>query len=159
MNCRVFKQVTLLLIPSLCLAEHFDIKLTAMSDSGAKQEAFADQSPPAGGLNPRPILKVRAGDKITFQFIMTNVYTHATFRGAGIHYYVVHEREIGQKALPALEGAVAEGSFNFDLKPSARVGCKEKVAISQPGIYLMRVESLRTQRDHEHFAAIDIEVR
>ena len=145
--------------PALACAEHFDIKLSATRADGATQQAFADQSPPAGGLNPRPVLKARVGDKITIQFIMTNVYAHASAPDAGVRYYVVREKEIGQKTVPALQDVTVEGSFNFDLKPKARIGARQRIAISQPGNYLLRVESLRTQREHEHFAAIDIQVQ
>jgi hypothetical protein len=148
-----------LLWPALACAEHFDIKLVAARADGTSQQASADQSPPAGGLNARPVLKVRAGEKITIQFIMTNVYAHAGAPDAGVRYYVVREKEIGQKTVPALQNVTVEGSFNFDLKPKARIGARQRIAISEPGNYLLRVESLRTQRDHEHFAAIDIEVR
>jgi len=44
-------------------AEHFDIKLLAVGPDGVTQEAYADESPPGGGLNPRPVLKARAGDR------------------------------------------------------------------------------------------------
>ena len=145
--------------PALACAEHFDIKLSAARADGATQQAFADQSPPAGGLNPRPVLKARVGDKITIQFIMTNVYAHASAPDAGVRYYVVREKEIGQKTVPALQNVTVEGSFNFDLKPKARIGARQRIAISEPGNYLLRVESLRTQREHEHFAAIDIQVQ
>ena len=139
-------------------AEHFDIKLVAAGPDGASQQAFADQSPPEGGLIPRPVLNLRAGDRITMQFIMTNVYPHGLAKGAGVHYYVVREKDIGQKTLPPLTNPVAEGTFTFDLKPKARIGVRQHFVIRDAGIYLLRVESLRTQRDHEHFSAIDLQI-
>lgn len=151
--------LVLLLTPLPAHAEHFDIKLTATSPDGTTKEAFADQTPPVGGLNPRPVLRARPGDTIVFQFIMTNVYAHAFAHDAGVRFFVVREREPGQKDVPALENLAAEASFTFNLKPGARIGAKERVVISEPGTYLLRVESQRTQRDHEHFAAIDLEVR
>ena len=147
------------LLPSAARGEHFDIKLTATAPGGASKEAFADQSPPIGGLNPRPVLRAKAGDTIAFQFMMTNVYAHESARDAGIRFYIVRERQLGQKAVPPLENLAAEGSFTFNLKPTAKIGTKERVVISQPGFYLLRVESQRTQRDHEHFAAIDLEIQ
>ena len=158
----VFSTVAILIIlaPAVVLrAEHFDIKLVAAGPDGASQQAFADQSPPEGGLIPRPVLKVRAGDRITMQFIMTNVYPHGMATGAGVHYFVVKERELGQKPVPALtENVVAEGTFTFDLKPQARIGARQQIVVREPGVYLLRVESQRTQRDHEHFAAMDLQV-
>ncbi|HZS51271.1 MAG TPA: hypothetical protein VFA54_10445 [Bryobacterales bacterium] len=143
--------------PPFARAEHFDIKLLAAGPDGVTQEAYADQSPPECGLNPRPVLKARAGQKITMQFIMTNVYPHGIAKNAGIHYYVVREKEAGQKTLPPLnQGVVTEGTFTFNLKPKARIGAREHLVIREPGVYLLRVESQRTQRDHEHFSAIDL---
>jgi len=147
------------LLPSAVRAEHFDIKLTATAPDGSIKEAFADETPPIGGLNPRPVLRAKVGDTISFQFIMTNVYEHESARNAGIRFYIVRERQLGQKAVPALENLTAEGSFTFNLKPKAKIGTKERVVMTQPGMYLLRVESQRTQRDHEHFAAIDLEIQ
>lgn len=149
----------LLFFSSTSNAAHFDIKLTAATASGNTREAGADETPPVGGLNPRPVLKVRPGELIRLEFIMTNVYTHDVEPDAGVHYYLVREREIGQKPVPSLEGAPVEGSFTFALKPKARIAVRTRVAISEPGLYLLRVESVNTQRDHEHFAAIDLDIR
>ena len=151
--------LALALLPSAARAEHFDIKLTATGPDGTGKEAFADQTPPIGGLNPRPVLRAKAGDTIAIQFIMTNVYAHESARNAGIRFYIVREPQLGQKPVPPLENLTAEGSFTFNLKPKAKIGAKERVVMSQPGVYLLRVESQRTQRDHEHFAAIDLEIR
>ena len=156
---RVVFSLLLALLPSAARAEHFDIKLTATAPDGTSKEAFADQTPPIGGLNPRPVLRAKAGDTIAFQFMMTNVYEHESARNAGIRFYIVRERQLGQKAVPPLENLTAEGSFTFNLKPRAKIGTKERVVMTQPGMYLLRVESQRTQRDHEHFAAIDLEIR
>lgn len=150
--------LSLVVTPRFARAEHFDIKLVAAGPDGVTEEAYADQSPPAFGLNPRPVLKARAGNTMTVQFIMTNVYPHGTAKGAGVHYYVVREKDIGQKALPPLANPIAEGTFTFDLKPKARIGVREHFVIHDPGIYLLRVESARTQRDHEHFSAIDLQI-
>lgn len=147
------------LLPCVSRAEHFDIKLTATAPDGSSKEALADQTPPIGGLNPRPVLRAKAGDTIAFQFMMTNVYEHESARNAGIRFYIVRERQLGQKAVPPLENLTTEGSFTFNLKPRAKIGVKERVVMPQPGIYLLRVESQRTQRDHEHFSAIDLEIR
>src|SRR5262245_55014024 len=79
--------------------------------------------------------------------------------GAGVHYFVVKERELGQKPVPALTAdVVTEGTFTFDLKPQARIGARQQIVVREPGVYLLRVESQRPQRDHEHFAAMDVHV-
>lgn len=158
-------ELGLLAAPGVALAEHFEITLQASvsggpgGPGGTSAKAFVDESPPDEGLNPRPVLKARAGGTITVQFIMTNVFPHETIRGAGIRYSVARENELGQKKLPqATLGAVAQGTFNLDLKPHARIGARFRLVIDQPGAYLLRVESIRTQNTHEHFSAIDIDV-
>ena len=153
------RALVLALLAFSARAEHVDIKLTATAPDGTSKEAFADQTPPIGGLNPRPVLRAKAGDTIAFQFIMTNVYEHESARNAGVRFYIVRQRQLGQKAVPPLENLTAEGSFTFDLKPKAKIGGKERIVIPQPGFYLLRVESQRTQREHEHFAAIDLEIQ
>src|SRR5437660_334145 len=125
-------ELLFVLLPSFARAEHFDIRLVAAGPNGATQEAFADQSPPVGGLNPRPVLRARAGDTITIQFVMTNVYAHGSARDAAVRFYVVREREIGQKAVPPLENPTVEGSFTFNLQPRARIWAQERVALSEP---------------------------
>lgn len=151
--------IALCLLSPIAWGEHFNIELLAAAD-GAKQSSYADQAPPAMGVNPRPLLRARAGQPITVQFIMTNVYPHGVIRNAGIRYYVVPETAVGQRTLPALDGnLVAQGTFDLDLKPKARIGGRMRVVVPRPGIYLLRVESLRTQNTHEHFAAIDLQVQ
>jgi hypothetical protein len=39
------------------------------------------------------------------------------------------------------------------------VGARLNVRIDEPGIYLVRVDTQNTQSDHEHFSAIDLEVK
>jgi hypothetical protein len=152
-----------LAMPPPALAEHFDITLVAVGADGVTRQAFADQDPPEGGLNPRPVLKARVGDRITVQFIMTNVYPHGTGKNAGVHYFVVKERDLGQKPVPTLTAltndVIVEGTFTFDLKPQARIGARQSFVIEQSGNYLLRAESERTQRDHEHFSAIDLQIQ
>ena len=109
---------------------------------------------------PTQHAKARAGDKITIQFIMTNVYAHASAPDAGVRYYVVREKAIGQKTVPALQDVTVEGGFNFDLKPKARIGARQRIAISEPGNYLLRVETIgaRKKLGRESFAAIEVSV-
>ena len=152
--------ITLLAWIPAARAEHFVIQLLASSSGGAKQQSYADQSPPAAGVNPRPVLRARAGELITVQFIMTNAYPHGSIANAGVRYYVVKETRAGQHTVPDLSsGVVSRGEFTLNLKPKARIGARFQVSIAQRGDYLLRVESLRTQNTHEHFSAIDLEVR
>jgi hypothetical protein len=139
-------------------AEHAKITLNVSSPRG-EQTAFVDQTPPASGKNPRPVVKARAGDAITYQFVLTNVYPHKTLENVVVHFFVAREAKVGQKDLPDLAGDVAlEAAFDMDFKPGAKAGQRGRLRIDAPGVYLVRVETRQTQSDHEHFAAIDLVV-
>jgi hypothetical protein len=118
-----------------------------------------DHDPPEGGSNPRPLLKVKAGDPLVLQFFFTNTYPHKDLKDATIRYFVVREEKANQKPLPDLtKDVVTDGQFTLNFKPQAKVGARVAFTITKPGVYLIRVESVNTQSDHEHFAAIDVQV-
>jgi hypothetical protein len=141
-------------------AEHAKITLD-VSASGGQQTAFVDQTPPASGKNPRPVLTVKAGDPIKVQFMLTNVYPHKTLENVVVHFFVARESKVGARDLPDLNAeaaVVVESAFEMDFKPGAKAGLKNTLRIPEPGVYLVRVETRQTQSDHEHFAAIDVVV-
>jgi hypothetical protein len=59
--------------PAPSRAEHAKINLD-VSGSGEQVTAFVDQTPPEHGKNPRPVLKVKAGQTVKIQWSLTNVY-------------------------------------------------------------------------------------
>jgi hypothetical protein len=145
-------------------AEHakIDLKLLRLAPgSGAEEElatATADQEPPAGGRNPRPLGKVKVGESLALQFFFTNTYPHGVKKDVTVRYYLVPEAKRGQKSVPDLkEGVVTEGAFKMSFKPGCRVGSRVLFRIRKPGIYLLRIDTLNTDSDHEHFAAIDVQ--
>src|SRR5262245_16597329 len=103
MKMRRFGLACALALASTSDAAHFDAVLTAAA-GGVTRKAGMDETPPLGGFNKRPILQARAGEPIRIEFIMTNVYTHDAFIDSGVRYYIVKEREAGQKPVPPLEG-------------------------------------------------------
>jgi hypothetical protein len=124
-----------------------------------QSSAFADEDPPAGGVNPRPLLKVKAGEPLILEFIYVNTYPHGEVKNVGVRYFVAREEKARQKTLPDLkQGAVTQGRFGLNFKPKSRVGARVAFTIRTPGIYLVRVQSENTQSDHEHFSAIDVQV-
>jgi hypothetical protein len=152
----VFLAVPLLGNPAW--AEHAKITLDVAGPGGQKS-AFVDQTPPASGKNPRPVLKVRAGEPIKVNWQLTNVYPHKTLANVVVHFFIAREENPGQKALPDLGGdVVIESAFDMDFKPGTKVGQRHTLRIDTPGAYLVRVETRQTQSDHEHFSAIDLVV-
>ncbi|MHB8522232.1 MAG: hypothetical protein ACYDH9_15945 [Limisphaerales bacterium] len=154
-----------LVLLSFCLAttgvraEHFAITLT-VDGLGEKQEAYADDAPPPEGLHPRPVFHARAGDPLTWQFFMTNVNPHDELKQVTVRYFLVAEERVGQKEVPApAKDAVLQGDFLLNFKLKGRVGLKQRFHIDRPGVYLLRVETLNSRSDHEHFSAVDLEIR
>jgi len=52
-------------------AEHAVIKLEITGPDG-KQDSFADQEPPPGGIKRRPRMAVKHGTPLVFEFFLTN---------------------------------------------------------------------------------------
>ena len=156
----------LLGLPVLARAEHADINLQLMRldpDTGfVKGEASArsDQEPPLGGVQPRPLLKVRAKDALVLQFFLDNTYPHGVHKNVIVRYYVVRVDTVRQKTVPddLARKAIVRGQFQMNFKPKCRVGTRLAFTAPEPGIYLLRVDTLNTASDHEHFSAIDLKV-
>ncbi len=137
-------------------AEHAKISLDVVAPGG-QQTAFVDQTPPASGKNPRPVLKAQAGETIRVNWMLTNVYPHKTLQNVVVHAFIARQEKVGQKDLPDPNGEmVLESAFEMDFKPGAKAGQKNTLRIDEPGVYLVRVETRQTDSDHEHFAAIDL---
>ena len=162
-RCTVLALAGLVAWPLAAGAEHarIDLRLFRL-DPGTGQtrdeaHAYADTDPPAGGFNPRPLLKVKAGEPLVLQFVFTNTYPHGVKRNVTVRYFVVREEKARQKKVPALDrGVVTQGHFKLDFKPKGRVGARVRFTIKERGVYLLRVESQNTDSDHEHFSAIDV---
>lgn len=148
-------------------AEHAQIDLKVISPDKTVS-AVSDRTPPVGGLNRRPVMTVKVGDPLIFQYFLTNVYPHGVLKNVKVLYYVVRINKVGQKIppkLPPMKDAggndprvVTRGEVTMNFKPHCRVGARVRFRINRPGVYLVRVESANTQSDHEHFSAIDLKV-
>jgi hypothetical protein len=154
----------LVLAGGLAYAEHASIDLRVyrydLASGSIKDQAHAsmDSDPPVGGLNPRPLLRVKAKEPLVLQFFYTNTYPHAEVKDVTIRYFVVREEKARQKNVPPLDkNVVMQGHFNLNFKPKSKVGARVSFTVPTPGIYLLRVQSENTESDHEHFSAIDIQ--
>jgi hypothetical protein len=139
-------------------AEHAKITLDVES-GGRKTTAFVDQTPPASGKNPRPVFKVKAGETIKIQWMFQNTYPNKTIKDVVVHFFIAPESKVGQNdvVVPG-DDVIFESAFDMDFKPGAHAGGRQTLTVSRPGTYLIRVESLQTQSDHEHFSAVDLVV-
>jgi hypothetical protein len=161
MNMRYLVALGLVLgSASMANAEHAKINLDVAGKSG-QETAFVDQTPPDYGKNPRPVVKVKVGETIKVQYVLTNVYPHKTLVNVVVHFYVAKQGKVGQKELPNLgeeKNIVLESAFEMDFKPGGKAGARTSFKADTPGVYLIRVETRQTASDHEHFSAIDLVV-
>lgn len=148
-------------------AEHFEIDITVKTP-GAQAESHWDTTPPIGGVNPRPVVEAKVGDRIEIEWLMRSVYPHGTLKNVGVHFFVVREGAIGQKAVPYLKampdvkaGKWLDSRLVMDFLPDHAARGSVQLTAGAPGIYLIRVESENTEpiQGHEHFSAIDLRVR
>lgn len=147
------------LIAGAARAEHFDITLT-VEGAGDKKEAHSDDTPPPQGLHPRPVFRGRAGESLSLAFFMTYVNPHDIEKQTMIRYYLAPIERTGQKDLPSLKkDVVLQGNFVMDFKLKNKLGLKQQFRIGRPGVYLLRVESVDTHSDHQHFSALDLEIK
>jgi hypothetical protein len=154
----VIATFTLSLCAAPAWAEHAKIELE-VTTKGAKETAFVDQTPPESGKNPRPVIKMKAGEPVKINYMLTNIYPHKTLENVVVHFYVARQGKVGQKEMPNLadeKNVVIETAFEMDFKPAAKAGARTTFKVDSPGVYLVRIETKQTQSDHEHFAAIDL---
>ncbi len=142
-------------------AEHFDIALKAQSGRQLA-EASVDTTPPIGGVNPRPILRLKAGDPVHITWKLKSSFPHGTMKGVTVHFFVVREKEAGQKPVPDPSGpaGILDNRLTMDFAPAAASSGSLTFTLPGSGTYLVRVQSEDThdEHDHEHFSAIDIVV-
>lgn len=148
----------MLVMATTARAEHAKVTLDVES-GGGKTTAFVDQTPPESGKNPRPVAKVKAGEPIKVVWMFQNTYPNKTIKDVVVHFFIAPQAKVGQKELPILsDDVVFESAFDMDFKPGAKAGGRQTLTITKPGVYLIRVESIQTQSDHEHFSAVDLVV-
>jgi len=155
--------VSLAALPMAANAEHASINLRVLridAESGKttdEAKAAADEEPPAGGVNPRPVFKAKVNEPLILQFFLTNAYPHGELKNVSVRYFVARQDKLGQKKLPdAQKGTITQGRFVLNLKAKAKVGARVAFTLAEPGVYLLRVETANTKSDHEHFSALDL---
>ena len=155
----VFVALVLAVAAPAAWAEHAVIRLTVTASDG-RQESSADQEPPLGGIKRRPRITVKRGDPLVLEFLLTNAYPHKQIDAVTVRYFVVRTAGFGAKDLGDVKNtAVTQGTVDMNFKPKCRVGSRFNLRLDDPGIYVVRVETQNTQSDHEHFSAIDVEVK
>jgi hypothetical protein len=136
-------------------ASHLAMDLT-VDGSPHPAHAGTDTLPPANGKNPRPLLHLRVSDPVKLHWSVKNT-EGMKLDTLLVHVFVVREAQAGQKEVPdPRKGAVWETISATALEPGQETHGEAEVPISEPGTYLVRIESMFTQHTHEHFAAVDL---
>jgi hypothetical protein len=152
--------LALLALSPRARAEHFDILLTVRSAAGMAESGW-DTDPPEGGLHDRQVVTAKAGEDLTLEWRLRSEFPHGTMKKVGIRIFVAPEAALNQRPLPP-PGAERVVNFGFtaDFLPKHSGRGQLHFRVTQPGLYLVRLQSENTlaEHGHEHFAALDLKV-
>jgi hypothetical protein len=145
-----------------CPASAGDFEIVIHVSSGDEQfqslqtsETPSQQQPPA-----RKVVPLTHDTPIHINWLAQNTDTTRECKNVLVHFFVVKEAKAGQTEVPRLTQDVAyEGALTMDFKPREKATWKFELAIGQPGLYLVRVDTVNTKSNHEHFSAIDLVVK
>jgi hypothetical protein len=127
---------------------------------GNPARASTDTVPPAGGTKARPLLRVPLHETVRLRWSVKNASPGKKLARLLVHLFVVRESKAGQKEVPdPAQGSVWESALATALEPGKQTRGVVEIPIDEAGIYLARVESQFTEQDHEHFAALDLQVQ
>jgi hypothetical protein len=139
-------------------ASHLAVQVT-VEGQPRQTRAETDTMPPPYGKRPRPLLRVRRDQPVRFRWSVRNTDRRKKVEKLLIHLFLVRQARAGQKEVPdPQKGAVWGTAFGTALDPGCETHGQATIPINEPGTYLLRVESGFTEQDHEHFAAIDLQV-
>ena len=140
-------------------AEHFEMNNTINTPRG-QAESHWDTTPPIGGVNPRPVVKAKVGDRVQIDWLMRSEFPHGVLKGVTVHFFIAREGAVGQKPVPDLKaGKWLESRWTMDFLPDHAARGSVQLTARATGVYLVRVESPGTEPEagHEHFSAIDLQ--
>jgi hypothetical protein len=139
-------------------ASHLAVQLT-VEGQPRPTRAETDTMPPPSGKKPRPLLRIRRDQPVRLRWSVRNTDRRKKLEKILIHLFLVREETAGQKEVPdPMKGAIWETALATALDPGRETHGYFTVPINEPGVYLLRIESGFTEQDHEHFAAIDLQV-
>ena len=141
-------------------AEHFDILLTVRSAAGMAESGW-DTDPPEGGLHDRQVVTAKAGEDLTLEWRLRSEFPHGTMKKVGIRIFVAPEGALNQRPLPPPTAErVLDYHFMADFLPKHSGKGAMHFKVTEPGLYLVRLQSENTlaEHGHEHFGALDLKV-
>jgi hypothetical protein len=154
--------VLLVLPPAVARADHFAIDLEARAGKESKT-AHAEAAALGATPKPRPVLEVKAGERVTVKWTLRCTDPKETYKDVVVHFFAVKEEKTGQQAVPKLDRDVtAESALTMDFKPKDANDAELSFTVDRPGSYLLRLETIGAAvglEGHEHYAALDLVVR
>jgi hypothetical protein len=143
-------------------ADEFAIDLEARAGKASKT-AHAEALGLGTTPKPRPVLEVKAGQRVTVTWTLRCTDPKANYKDVLVHFVAVKEEKTGQQAVPKLDKDVAaESALTMDFKPKDASDGELSFTLDKPGSYLIRLETIGAAvglEGHEHFAALDLVVR
>jgi hypothetical protein len=171
MMIRIFQPCLLSLLGFVAFgsarAEQFTIDLEVKGPKAgrtvhAETAGPADLSKLGSKPKPREVLEVQAGDKITIKW--TLITPQETVKDVLVHFYAVKVNKAGDAPPSKLDKDVLlESALTMDFKAKDKNEGELSLQVEKPGVYLLRLETLRTKRpganEHEYFASLDVIAR
>jgi hypothetical protein len=164
--CFFFGLLTLSgLIAPATAAEPFAIDLEVRSGQARKTAHAQSAAPAAPGARPQPrdVLELKAGDRVTVRWKLSSTDPRATLKDVTVHFFAAREDRVGQRAVPRLDrGVLAETALRMDFGPRDNNQGTLRFTIDRPGCYLFRLETIGATAGpagHEDFAALDVLAR
>lgn len=142
--------------------DHFAIDLKIQ---GAKAGRTAHAETMKLGAKPkaRLVLEAKAGEPLTVHWTMRRTDPKNPAKDVLVHFVVVQEGQVGQRAIPRLDKGVAvESALTMDFQPKDETKGDLSFRIAKPGAYLVRLETIGASQGtdgEETFAALDLVVR
>jgi hypothetical protein len=159
-------QMALLLASSLFVsigAQTAPIAIELVARVGTRQ--WTARSPAATAQRPtqlpRPVLTAKSGAAMHVHWSIVNQDKTGRFTNVTVHCVLQKQARVGQPELPRPDpNPVYESALLIDLSPQARSAADFVIEVPEPGIYLLRVETIGAgkQQGHESAALLDIRV-
>jgi hypothetical protein len=147
---------------SAVAAEPFVIDLEVHCGKASKT-AHAESAAVGAKPKERPLLEVKAGDKITAHWKLSGADAKAKIEDVTVHFVAVGEEQANQPpSRKMVKGVVAESALIMDVGPKDINESELSFTIDKPGYYLVRVETIDAVAGgaaHDSFAALDVKVR
>lgn len=158
----------ILLATACILAAHtatagdFEIRVDVKVGARVVHTERTEEAPSKVKAAARPLVELGRNERAVLSWRARNASSSQKFEDVLMHFFVVEESRTGQREVPKLnKGVVYEGALTMDFRPQSKADWQMSLTIPEPGIYLVRVETIGlAQKDgRERFADMDLVVK